>query len=91
MLQTASCRADPAIILHARKLQQKIMDWLWHRNWTIFFATNLSEVLQKHKMMVKDHTWVLKKYFATRARNVACCRITCAVQTEPLEFASQEK
>ncbi len=47
------------------------MDWLWHRNWMNFFATNLSEVLQKHKMMVKDHTWVLKKYFATRARNVA--------------------
>jgi len=37
----------------------------------IFFATNLSKVLQKHKMMVKDHMWVLKKYFTIRAINVA--------------------
>jgi hypothetical protein len=66
------------------------MDWLMARKWRNFFATNLSEVLQKHKMMVNDHTWVLKKYF-TRARNVAMWQDHLCSSTVLLEFASQEK
>jgi hypothetical protein len=54
-------------------------------------STEAQICYEKNKIMVKDHTWVLKKYFATRARNVAIWQDHLCSSTELLEFASQEK